>query len=67
MHIIISEGGITMNCHDINKSIKCTVQQCKHHCCEKDFCSLDCITVGTHEMNPTKSECTDCKSFELGV
>lgn len=56
-----------MNCHDINKSIKCTVQQCKHHCCEKDFCSLDCITVGTHEMNPTKSECTDCKSFELGV
>lgn len=58
-----------MSCgnNNINKSIKCTVQQCKYHCDSKDYCSLDCITVGTHEMNPTESKCTDCKSFELGV
>ncbi len=53
-----------MGCNE-NKSIKCTVQQCKYHCHEKDYCSLDCITVGTHEMNPTVSECVDCKSFKL--
>lgn len=58
-----------MSCcsNNINKSIKCTVQQCKYHCEDKDYCSLDCITVGTHEANPTESKCTDCKSFELGL
>ena len=40
-----------------NHCIKCTVQQ--------NYCSLDCITVGTHEMHPTVDQCTDCKSFEL--
>lgn len=48
-----------------NESIKCTVQQCKNHCQGSDYCSLDCITIGTHETNPTVSECTDCKSFKL--
>ena len=31
----------------------------------EDYCSLDSITVGTHEANPTMNECTDCKSFQL--
>ena len=52
-----------MNCH-ANKSIECTVQQCMHHCCESNFCSLDRILVGTHEANPTDIQCTDCKSFQ---
>lgn len=30
-----------------------------------NFCSLDRISVGTHETNPTMKECTDCDSFEL--
>lgn len=47
-----------------NESIKCTVTECKNHCKSQDYCSLDCITVGTHEPNPTVNECTDCKSFE---
>ena len=47
---------------DINKSIKCTVDKCQHH--TVDYCSLDCITVGTHEANPTVDQCTDCLSFE---
>ena len=48
-----------------NASIKCTVEQCKYHCKGGNYCSLDCITVGTHELNPTKQECTDCTSFKL--
>lgn len=48
-----------------NESIKCSVQQCAHHCDSKQNCSLDSIEVGTHEANPTMCECTDCKSFKL--
>ena len=46
-----------------NMAIRCTVQQCKNHSTSADYCSLDCITVGTHENNPTVDQCTDCKSF----
>lgn len=53
-----------MNCQ-ANKSIQCTVSQCKHHCAQENYCSLDRILVGTHEANPTMNECTDCKSFEV--
>ncbi len=52
----------TGNCH-ANNSIKCTVEQCKYHCGDKQYCSLDCITVGTHEANPEVCECVDCQSF----
>lgn len=48
-----------------NQSIGCTVQQCKYHDKGSDYCTLDQIMVGTHEMNPTVPECTDCNSFEL--
>lgn len=46
-----------------NSSIKCTVSQCEYHSKDENYCTLDCITVGTHEANPTMSECTDCESF----
>lgn len=56
-----------MNCSSgnckANNSIKCTVEQCKYHCGNEQYCSLDCITVGTHEANPEVCECVDCKSF----
>jgi len=52
------------NC-SANRCIKCTVQQCANHCDDKDYCSLDSIVVGTHEMNPTKKQCVDCESFIL--
>jgi len=48
-----------------NQCIKCTVQQCKYHNNSMDYCTLDSITVGTHECNPNENQCTDCKSFEL--
>lgn len=53
-----------MNCNK-NQAIKCTVQQCAHHCGNENYCSLDSILVGTHELNPTMDQCTDCKSFQL--
>ena len=48
-----------------NDSIKCTVSQCAHHCQSENYCSLDTITVGTHEKNPTDEQCTDCQSFSV--
>lgn len=49
---------------DANECICCTVSQCKNHCKDENFCSLDKISVGTHESNPTVCQCTDCESFE---
>ena len=37
-----------------NKCIECTVTQCRNHCETSNFCALDRIRVGTHEMNPTR-------------
>ena len=53
-----------MSCNDrANQCIECTVTQCRHHCDEANYCTLDKILVGTHEANPTMDQCTDCKSF----
>lgn len=49
-------------CH-ANKAIRCTVSQCSNHCSTGDYCALESISVGTHEANPTKCQCTDCESF----
>lgn len=46
-----------------NKSIKCTVTNCENHNKTQNYCSLDSITVGTHEANPTMCQCTDCENF----
>ncbi|AGX45411.1 DUF1540 domain-containing protein [Clostridium saccharobutylicum] len=48
---------------DMNSSIKCSVDQCRYHAQSKAYCTLEAIQVGTHEKNPTKTECTDCESF----
>lgn len=48
-----------------NSCIQCTVNNCKYHACETNYCTLDKILVGTHEQNPTKVECTDCESFAM--
>lgn len=47
-----------------NRSIKCSVTQCSHHCSGENYCFLNCVTIGTHEANPTMVQCTDCESFE---
>ncbi len=48
-----------------NESIQCTVNQCRFHCMDQNYCSLQRIMVGTHEPNPTVQECTDCQSFQI--
>ena len=48
-----------------NKCIACSVTQCSNHSCCEDYCTLDKIQVGTHEIDPTKKQCTDCQSFRL--
>lgn len=49
---------------NINKSIACTVTNCKYHSDSENYCTLNNISVGTHEANPTEPKCTDCNSFE---
>lgn len=53
-----------MNNCEANHCIKCSVNSCKHHCPGEDFCSLDCVTIGSHESDPAMNQCTDCRSFE---
>lgn len=50
--------------NNANTSIKCTVNQCKHHCSDKEYCSLDCISIGSCECDPHSEKCTDCLSFQ---
>jgi len=47
-----------------NNSIACTVTECKHHCKEDNYCTLNQIMVSKHETEATTPECTDCKSFK---
>lgn len=51
--------------HTPNTSIRCSVNNCAHHCGDQQYCALDAIQVGTHEENPTQPECTDCQSFRV--
>ncbi|MBQ1263609.1 MAG: DUF1540 domain-containing protein [Oscillospiraceae bacterium] len=46
-----------------NKSIRCTVEQCKYNCKQEKYCMLDQVDIGTHEANPTVPKCVDCNSF----
>ena len=48
-----------------NKAIECSINNCEHHCCCDNYCSLKQIKVGDHEYDPTDIPSTDCKSFKL--
>ncbi len=54
-----------MGCDKANKSIGCTVHQCANHCDTTNYCALDKVNIGTHEANPSQSQCVDCESFVL--
>ncbi|GAA0726190.1 DUF1540 domain-containing protein [Clostridium malenominatum] len=47
-----------------NNSIACRVDECKFHCKDDDYCTLDQILVAKHEPVAKTVECTDCASFE---
>lgn len=49
----------------VNPSIGCTVSQCQYHAGNENYCTLNKIIVGTHEINPTQVACTDCESFKV--
>lgn len=48
---------------EANYCIKCTVDKCKHHCREEDFCSLTKIQVGERCQGNSDQCLTDCESF----
>ena len=48
-----------------NSSIHCTVSNCSNHCQGQDYCGLNTVQIGTHESNPTKTECVACNSFRM--
>lgn len=48
-----------------NECIHCDVTSCKHNAQSEKYCTLESISVGTHESNPTVCECTDCRSFSV--
>ncbi|MBQ5969365.1 MAG: DUF1540 domain-containing protein [Clostridia bacterium] len=52
-----------MNNESINKCIGCTVRSCKNHAQAEDYCTLRCVSIGTHEPHPTEPQCVDCESF----
>lgn len=47
-----------------NSSIGCTVCECKHHCKDDNYCTLDKIQVVKNNSDAHCCECTDCGSFE---
>lgn len=49
---------------DHNSSIGCTVTECKYHCKDDNYCTLNKIEVVKHESVAKTTECTDCGSFE---
>jgi hypothetical protein len=53
-----------MDRNEANHSITCTVKECEYHSAHQDYCSLDTIKVGSHDLNPKDKKATDCESFE---
>jgi len=48
-----------------NPSIQCTVDDCKYHSGNVNYCTLNNIQVGKNETKATATENTDCESFEV--
>ncbi len=47
-----------------NNSIGCTVDSCKYHCSDANYCSLNAIEVGACNCDPKSVDSTCCQSFE---
>lgn len=46
-----------------NSSIGCVVTECKFHCRDDNYCTLNKIEVVKNKNNAETVECTDCGSF----
>lgn len=49
---------------DKNDSIGCSVDNCKYHCKEDNYCSKKNIKVDMCDNQPHTSDATCCRSFE---
>ncbi len=47
---------------EINKSIKCDVENCVNH--KKGHCSLECVKISSNEEHPKIEGQVDCTDFE---
>jgi hypothetical protein len=47
-----------------NKNIACTVNECRHHSGNENYCTLNKIQVKKHGATANSVEHTDCGSFE---
>ena len=61
-NFVVNKGRCFLMNH--NDSIGCTVNECKHHCKEDNYCTLNKIEVTKHESVAKTPECTDCASFK---
>ncbi|KHD36572.1 hypothetical protein NL50_08570 [Clostridium acetobutylicum] len=50
---------------DHNSSIGCTVSECRFHCKDDNYCTLDQIKVVKHNNRAEQVEHTDCGSFKV--
>ena len=48
-----------------NKSIQCTVEDCKYHAGSCDHCTLNSVLIGSHNHTPLTEKETSCLSFDL--
>lgn len=53
-----------MNNMNHNDSIHCLVKECKFHCVNDDYCTLEKIDVVKHGAKADNIEATDCGSFQ---
>ncbi len=49
-----------------NSSIGCSVTECKFHCKDDNYCTLNKIEVAKHSQMANSVEQTDCGSFMKG-
>ncbi|WP_138207201.1 DUF1540 domain-containing protein [Haloimpatiens lingqiaonensis] len=48
-----------------NDSIECTVNECRYHSKDADYCTLNKIRVVKNDIMAESQESTDCGSFEM--
>ncbi len=48
-----------------NPCIECSITNCAHHSHTSNYCALEKIKVGASTEDPTKTENTECCSFDV--
>ncbi|HBR03647.1 MAG TPA: DUF1540 domain-containing protein [Ruminiclostridium sp.] len=48
----------------VNRSIGCSVTECRYHAKSEPLCSLDSIQVGKNASSAASEKDTECSSFD---